>query len=339
MTRSLYCLTIKLAAMATVMMAFAFGCLPAAAQSAILVTAQSVKAGCFGTILPQENPPTAPVGSTPAGVNAYSWQDVPEGRHVPVQQAWLDQQGYRLQADNGETISIPFVNDDLNVMKFARSNTAQTYFVNQQNEYPVLYLAKDAYVASSAAENARWQPISQEFNYSSPPVYVDVAPDWDSFHAMGWYPNMTVNGGLYGANIGSPFFWMNGYYVLIGGAYYRSWGAYKSYYIHAPSYVQSRAVPIARIRPTVIPWPAVNQRANPNNISAGVVHPPSPAGASGNSTVRREPARSPVHDPSPPVYNSPPPPVHHQPLPPVHDPPRPPVHNPPPPHKRRPPKR
>ena len=67
----------------------------------------------------------------------YKWQDVPVGQQVGIARAQFDQGGYQLVTDTGDTIVVPFVNQNLYVMRFGRSN-GQTYFVNE-NGAPTLY--------------------------------------------------------------------------------------------------------------------------------------------------------------------------------------------------------
>src|SRR5438034_1084223 len=75
-----------------------------------------------------------PGGMQPAGapsMGVYQWQDVPQGQQVPVNRATFDQGGYKVYAASGETIVVPFANQNLYAMKFGRSYTGQAYFVNE----------------------------------------------------------------------------------------------------------------------------------------------------------------------------------------------------------------
>ena len=74
----------------------------------------------------QQAPPQQP----PAGGSAYPWTEVPAGQQVPITRAVFDQGGYQLFAGSGETIIVPFVNQNMYVMKFGRSSTGGMYFVN-----------------------------------------------------------------------------------------------------------------------------------------------------------------------------------------------------------------
>src|SRR2546422_9534954 len=47
--------------------------------------------------------------------NIYNWQDVPVNQQVPVNRAAFDQGGYQIYAASGETIVVPFVNQNLYV--------------------------------------------------------------------------------------------------------------------------------------------------------------------------------------------------------------------------------
>src|SRR5207247_9122596 len=69
-----------------------------------------------------------PGGMQPAGapsMGVYQWQDVPQGQQVPVSRATFDQGGYQVYAASGETIVVPFANQNLYAMKFGRSYTGQ----------------------------------------------------------------------------------------------------------------------------------------------------------------------------------------------------------------------
>src|SRR5207253_1727808 len=99
---------------------------------------------------------------------------------------------------------------------------------------PTLYLANGAFLENAAAQGARWYPIPADFQYQRP-IYVGLAPTWADYTAMGWYPGMVYNGGMWGYRPGISFAWMPGFHVSIGGRYYRDYGAYRSYYTSMPT--------------------------------------------------------------------------------------------------------
>src|SRR5437762_3544859 len=128
--------------------------------------------GCGGgsrysqPMAPPVAPPSAMPVSAPAGSQGvYNWQEVPQGQQVPVSRAVFDQAGYQVYAASGETIVVPFVNQNLYAMKFGRSNTGQTYFVNE-GDAPVLYLRDGDSLENAAAQGARWYPISPSYTYT-----------------------------------------------------------------------------------------------------------------------------------------------------------------------------
>ena len=177
-----------------------------------------------------------PVSMGQGGV--YNWQDVPAGQQVGIAQGQFDQGGYQLATDSGDTIVVPFVNQNLYVMRFGRTN-GQTYFVND-NGVPTLFLAPNAGLMNANANGAMWYPLPATYNYTRP-VYVGLAPSWSAFTGMGWYPGMMMYGGMYGYN---PYNvgWMPGYNIFIGGNRYNSWDGYHSYYMGHPGYYRPSLV-------------------------------------------------------------------------------------------------
>lgn len=178
-------------------------------------------------------------GMTQAGNSVFQWQDVPPGQQVPVARAAFDQGGYQIYAQTGETIVVPFVNNNMYVMKFGRTN-GQSYFINE-NGVPTLYLQPGAGLANAAAQGAMWYPIPQNYAYSQP-MYVAVAPTWNDYVNMGWYPGMTYYGGMWGYTPYSHFSWMPGFYISIGGRRYSDYGGYYHYYTTTPGYIRNRVV-------------------------------------------------------------------------------------------------
>ena len=178
-------------------------------------------------------------GSSSARGQVFQWEQIPVGQQVPVRGAEFDQGGYQIFAQSGETIVVPFVNQNLYAMKFGRSS-GQAYFVNEGGT-PILYLPPGGYVSNAAAQGARWYPIPSDYAYERP-MYVSLAPSWGEFVGMGWYPGMAYYGGLWGYSPGIHIGWMPGFYVSIGGSRYGSYGAYQSYYSTHTNYVTNRVV-------------------------------------------------------------------------------------------------
>src|SRR5207244_1384423 len=120
----------------------------------------------------------------------------PQGQQIPINAARFDQGGYQLYAATGETIVVPFVNQNMYVMKFGRSANGQMFFV-AEGDAPTLYLPPNGYLENAVAQNARWYPIPADYAYSRP-MYVGLAPSWAEYTAMGWYPGMVTYGGMWG---------------------------------------------------------------------------------------------------------------------------------------------
>ncbi len=177
-----------------------------------------------------------PVSNQRGGV--YNWQDVPVNQQVGIQSAQFDQGGYQLITDSGDTIVVPFANQNLYVMKFGRTN-GQPYFVNEGGA-PTLYLSQNFGLANANAQGALWYPIPANYNYTRP-MYVGLAPTWSDYMGMGWYPGMRMYGGMYGYNPGS-FVWMPGFNINIGGSPYYGWNSYHSYYMGHPGYYRPSVV-------------------------------------------------------------------------------------------------
>jgi hypothetical protein len=180
-------------------------------------------------------------GAQAGNAGVYNWHDVPLNQQVLIVKASFDQGGYQIYAQTGEVIVVPFDNGNLHVLKFGRSNTGQTYFVNDNNVAPILYLPPGGYVENAVAQGARWYPLPNDFAYSSP-VYVAVAPTWADYMAMGWYPGMAIYGGMWGYRPGLAFAWMPGYYVNVGGVRYTSYTSYRTYYTSTPGYMRNAVV-------------------------------------------------------------------------------------------------
>ena len=172
------------------------------------------------------------------GSGVYQWQDVPANQQVPISRAVFDQGGYQIIAQTGETIVVPFANQNLYVMKFGRTG-GQPYFVNEGSA-PVLYLSPGGFLENASAQGARWYPFSQNYAYTQP-VYVGLAPTWSDYVGMGWYPGMQYYGGMWGISPYNPV-WMPGFYINIGGSRYSNYNSYRTYYTSHTNYIPLRTV-------------------------------------------------------------------------------------------------
>ena len=171
-----------------------------------------------------------------AADKVFNWAEVPEDQQVPITRAVFDQGGYQLYDDVGETIVVPFTNQNLYVMKFARSETGRFYFVNEGN-VPVLYVPENGYLDNASVAGAHWYPFSEEF-HPSHPVFLGIAPSWTSFVSMGWYPGMYCRGGYWGEDSfisGGVFLPSIGLFFQIGGHHYDGWDHYHRYYDDHPA--------------------------------------------------------------------------------------------------------
>lgn len=171
--------------------------------------------------------PPPPANVAPDSARVFNWREVPQNERIPVTRAVFDQKGYQIFTRNGETIVVPFENENLQVMKFGRAD--EQYFVND-GESPTLYVTNGGYLENASAQNAKWYPFSQDFKYERP-VYVGIAPSWPLFLSMGWYPGMTAYGGYwgytpYGVGLFTPMIGLN---FNIGGNRYNGWDNYSRY--------------------------------------------------------------------------------------------------------------
>ena len=185
---------------------------------------------------------SAPAGNYGTGTNAaadsvFNWQEIPANQQVPLTRATFDQGGYQLYDTVGETIVIPFTNNNLYVMKFATSQNGTLYFENQGG-YPVLYVPKGGYLENATVAGARWYPFGQDF-HPAEPVFLGIAPSYPEFIDLGWYPNTCFYGGYYGNTsflAGGIFLPTVGLFFSIGGHPYYGWNAYHNYYFAHPGF-------------------------------------------------------------------------------------------------------
>jgi hypothetical protein len=169
--------------------------------------------------------------------SVFQWSEVPQNQKVAIQRAVFDRDGYQLYDTKGETIVVPFTNNNLYVMQFAQTKDKHMYFVNHNGTVPTLYIPKNGYLENDAVPGARWYPFSKDF-HPSRPVYVGIAPSWSDFIGMGWYPGMDFWGGYWGSvpffdgGIFEPSF---GLYFQIGGHPYYGWSGYHDYFAGHPT--------------------------------------------------------------------------------------------------------
>ncbi|MGO8670787.1 MAG: hypothetical protein ACLQVD_05410 [Capsulimonadaceae bacterium] len=169
-------------------------------------------------------------GAAYAAGNVYNWTDVPQDQRVPVDHATFDAGGYQIYDTVGETIIVPFRNHNLYVMKFAVSHDGTTFFINR-GYAPVMYLPWHGYLENATVPGARWYPFSPRFHPAAP-VFIGIAPSWNVYVNMGWYPHMYYWGGYWGhAGLGvGAFVAMAGLFFLIDGHHYYGWNPYHNYY-------------------------------------------------------------------------------------------------------------
>jgi len=176
---------------------------------------------------------SAAATSTDSAVT-YSWTAVPENQDVAISRATFDRGGYQLYDDSGDIIVVPFVNNNLFVMKFACSTDGTMYFVRNGNT-PVLYLPKGGYLENATVPGARWYPFGSGFEPQTP-VSMGIAPTMDDYIDMGWYAGTVCDGGYYG-NSKNGYVPCPGYGFNVNGHKYKGWKSYCDYWvIHVPPF-------------------------------------------------------------------------------------------------------
>jgi hypothetical protein len=181
--------------------------------------------------------PMAPPVSLGGGDAAYNWTEIPAHERVPILRASFDEGGYQLYDAAGETIVIPFLDHNLYAMKFGISTNGSMYFVNDFNA-PVLYLPRDGYLDNATSPGARWYPFTPDW-HTDYPVFIGIAPSWDAFVTMGWYPHMAFWGGYWCDRsywAGGVFVPTFGLVVVIGGHTYHGWAGYHGYFGGRPGW-------------------------------------------------------------------------------------------------------
>jgi hypothetical protein len=196
-------------------------------------------------------------GDTPATVPAasvsddaiFNWKELPVNTKVPLVRAAFDQGGYQLYDKVGEVIVVPFENNNLYVMKFARAEGAsESYFINVDG-VPTVYLTAGAYFENSAVPGAKWYPFTDRFHPHNA-VYLGPAPSWDVFVGMNWYPGMIIRAGYWSS---SPFGSVEvftpalAFSISIGDKPYRGWDAFIGYAHSHPVFVPDAPIVINHV--------------------------------------------------------------------------------------------
>ncbi|MBC8137715.1 MAG: hypothetical protein H8F28_17685 [Fibrella sp.] len=155
--------------------------------------------------------------------SVYNFKSVPENQQVPLNRAVFDQNGYQLFGRVGETIVVPFINQNLYVMKFAPSPDNSLYFINA-NGTPTLYVPRNGYLDNTTEPGAKWYPFSKSFQPETPDLS-GTAPSYSQFLNPDWYPDAILSGGYYGIrpfSSGGFFGTSPGLTLHLGGSPYYS---------------------------------------------------------------------------------------------------------------------
>jgi len=179
-------------------------------------------------------------GTNAAADSVFNWQEIPANQQVPLTRASFDQGGYQLYDTVGETIVVPFTSENLYVMKFATSQNGTFYFENEGG-YPVLYVPRGGYLENATVSGARWYPFGQDF-HPVEPVFLGIAPSYDEFINLGWYPDTHCYGGFYGNTSfieGGVFLPTVGLFFEVGSHPYYGWNDYHRYYEGHPGYYRT----------------------------------------------------------------------------------------------------
>ena len=165
---------------------------------------------------------------------AYHWRDIPERDRIPIARAAFDREGYRLIDDRGQSIVVPFESNNLYVMRFGRTSGGM-YFVNDDG-VPTLYVSPNDFLENRLASGARWYPFPRNYDYVRP-VYLGVAPTWNDYCNMGWYPGMVYYGGWWDYrpwSFGVTFRPTNGLFISIGSRSWSRWDDFCGYSRYTP---------------------------------------------------------------------------------------------------------
>ena len=154
---------------------------------------------------------------------------------MPLTHAAFDRNGYQLYDTVGETVTVPFTNNNLYVMKFAPSDDGTLYLVNE-GDAPILYVPKGGYLENASVPGTRWYPFPEDF-HPAHPVYLGVAPSWSAFVSIGWSPDVVIRGGYYSRTSfisGGLFLPSAGLVFEVGGCSYNGWSPYHDYVVAHP---------------------------------------------------------------------------------------------------------
>jgi hypothetical protein len=174
-------------------------------------------------------------GGAYSSYDSFDWRDLPIGERIDISRACFDQDGYQLFDRRGQSIFVPFEGRNLYVMRFGRT-AGRTFFLNDGG-IPTLYLPQGGFLDNLIAPGARWFPFPSQFNYVRP-VFIGLAPSWNDYCAMGWYPGMTYWGGYWDYQpwrFGSRFAPMNSLNISIGNFSYTRWDDYCDYWRATPA--------------------------------------------------------------------------------------------------------
>ena len=212
-----------------------------------LLLAAAAAAALFGCARNQQRTPLTPAdarnganGDYRPGQGVYSWQDIPPGQQITISRASFDVGGYQLYSATGATIVVPFVAHNLGVLKFGRSTNAQTYLMRDSGD-PVLYLAPGASLDNTSIVGSKWEPIPSEFEYNGP-IYVTLAPDWNQWVTMDWFPGMSIRGGYWGHTPATAIAAMPMFSIAVDEDHLHDLASLQKYAADHPGSQRSRAV-------------------------------------------------------------------------------------------------
>ena len=171
-----------------------------------------------------------------APANVFNYMEIPANQNVPLSRVVFDQGGYQLFDTAGETIVVPFTNQNLYVMQFAVSPNRTMFFVNN-NGTPTLYVPQNGYLENATVPGAKWYPFSLKFHPATP-VFLGIAPSYREYVDFGWYPRTVIYGGYYSERpffAGAIFAPSFGLSFVIGGRPYCGWHEYHDYVVYHPA--------------------------------------------------------------------------------------------------------
>ena len=163
---------------------------------------------------------------------------MPQNQQVTLTRAVFDQGGYQLYDTVGETIVVPFTNQNLYVMKFGQSTNGHMYFVNDGSDAgavrPQERLPGERRGAGGALVSVR-----QGLPPGSSGLSGHRAELVRASSAWGGTPTCTVTGGYYSNTAfmaGGVFLPTVGLFFEIGGHPYYGWHGYHDYFLAHPAF-------------------------------------------------------------------------------------------------------